>query len=77
MNKKKIKQKQPESDMRNVYKYLPHYSKGATAEFVDGKPFKTIIKLGETSVKSSEKTSVKIMDLILQNSTITIPKMAH
>ncbi len=34
------------SGMRNVYKYLPHYSPGATAEFVDGELFKTIIKVG-------------------------------
>ena len=73
------------SGMRNVYKYLPHYSKGATVEFVDGEPFKTIIKLGETSEKSSEKgsqkgsqkSSQKILDLIHQNSSITTTEMAE
>ncbi len=71
--------------MRNVYKYLLHNSKGATVEFVDGEPFKTIIKLGETSEKSSEKgsqkgsqkSSQKILDLIHQNSSITTKEMAE
>jgi len=45
--------------MNNVYKYLPIFAPGATAEFVDGEPFKTIIRLQETSVKISVKASVK------------------
>ncbi|MHB2155005.1 RNA-binding domain-containing protein [Calditrichota bacterium GD2] len=72
------------SGMRNVYKYLPHYAKGATAEFLDGEPFKTIIKLGETSEKMSEKVSEKmsekmsekIISLISKNPKITAAEMA-
>ncbi|MHB2150868.1 winged helix-turn-helix domain-containing protein [Calditrichota bacterium LG25] len=67
--------------MRNVHKYLPHYSAGATAEFVDGEFFTTIIKLEVTTVKTTAntkvKTSLKIIELILQNETITIPEIAQ
>ncbi|WP_456442352.1 winged helix-turn-helix transcriptional regulator [Caldithrix abyssi] len=62
--------------MRHVYKYLPHYAKGATAEFLDGEPFKPIIKLGETSEKMSEKMSEKIISLISKNPKITAAEMA-
>ncbi len=51
----------------NVYKYLPHYSNGATAEFVEGTIFRTIIRLQEISVK----TSAKITEHTLQNNKFT------
>ncbi len=59
--------------MRNVYKYLPHYSPGATAEFVDGEFFTTIIKLEETTVKTTQK----IISLIKANPKITRKELAE
>ena len=64
------------SGMRNVYKYLPHYAKGATAEFVDGEFFTTIIKLGETTVKTTVKTAEKILIAIKENPKITRKELA-
>ncbi len=65
------------SGMRNVYKYLPHYAKGATAEFLDGEPFRTVIRLPVYSQKSSQKSSQKILELMHQNSSITTTEIAE
>ena len=77
MKIKKNKQQQVDSGRRSDYEYMTHDSFGATAEFLGGETFKTIIKLGESSVKGSEKTSVKIIEFILKNKTITIPEIAQ
>ncbi len=63
--------------MRNVYKYLPHYSAGATAEFVDGEFFRTIIKFKGTTVKTTRKTTQKIIMLIKANPKITRKDLAE
>ena len=65
------------SGMRNTYKYLPYYAKGASIEFIDEDLFKTIVYLGNDSGKSSGKSSGKILDLIKQDENITIPQIAE
>ena len=59
------------SGMRNIAKYLPHYSEGANFEFIDSDMFTTLIRFGEKELrkmsgKMSGKTSGKIIKLILE-----------
>jgi ATP-dependent DNA helicase RecG len=61
------------SGMRNVYKYLPKYSPGATAEFIDGEEFRTIIRLGKTR----EEIGEKIFELITNQRNINRNKLLN
>lgn len=71
------------SGMKNVYKYLPEFSKNSKAEFIDDEFFSTVVYFEtsetmseKTSVKTSVRTSVRILEYIQENSIITIPEMA-
>lgn len=47
------------SGMRNVYKYLPFYSKGSMVDFIDNDFFTTVIYLGENLDEINKKTVLK------------------
>ena len=61
------------SGVLNVTRYLPFYTKGGKARFVEGDPFVTIIPLPSgnevqrsdtTAQKTTQKTTQKILDLV-------------
>ena len=71
-------------------KYLPHYAKNATYEFIDNDFFTTTIYLDKdvdretsqetgvkTRVKTRMKTMVKIIELINKNNTITRQELSE
>jgi len=53
------------SGMKNVYKYLPDFSKNSKAEFIDDDFFSTVVYL-ETVEKTVEKSVGKTVEKILQ-----------
>lgn len=67
------------SGIRNIDKYLPHYSKGATYEFVDKEFFSTIVYLDEKleenekiiAEKNVLKSADKIIEIIKENPKIS------
>ena len=65
------------SGVRNVHKYLALYTKRAKPVFIEEDIFKTIIPLEPNIPKSSVKTSVKILDLTIENEYITIHQIAE
>ncbi|OQX80718.1 MAG: hypothetical protein B6D61_01630 [Bacteroidetes bacterium 4484_249] len=62
------------SGMYNVKKYLPFYDKNASYEFVDNDIFTTVIYFNE---KTTQKTRVKIIDLIKENNDILSIELAE
>jgi len=74
------------SGMRNISKYLQHYSKGADFEFIDSDMFSTVIRFGEKvsgkssqkgSQKGSQKSSQKIITLMKENPNISSIELAE
>jgi len=65
------------SGIRNIRKYLPLYSAQTKLELIEDDTFKTILHFKlDAAPKTSVKTSVKIIELVMEKGTMTIPEIA-
>ncbi|MEA3444992.1 MAG: putative DNA binding domain-containing protein [Bacteroidota bacterium] len=63
------------SGMKNVYKYLPVFSKNSKAEFIDNEFFSTVVYL-KPIVEIPLKTKDKIIGILNEDSSATIESIA-